>query len=333
MRLVYFFLSIVLFAQTGLAAEISGRVVNASQDSSGVTGATVLLQRVTASTPTPLAKTETDHRGEFRLVVNDLTPPFLFYLAVDFSGVRYVSDEFSLTDSRNVNITLTVHDTTHSTEGVDAFMHHIFIDHHGRSLLIRESHILNNPGTKTIINSMTDNNLGPALFKFRLPPGAFNFQPLSAPSSHELTRNGDTVLDRGVLIPGKKTISFAYEIPMMHKQLHISAHVPHSARTFDLFLGSKNLAVTSSQLEDYGPFIISGEEYHRYGASNVDADSEIPFTIKKRGIQTPQQTPTLALTVTATLLLIGLILSAGGKQGEKTAKKTARKNISQRHKR
>ena len=311
MKLIYIAAVLFFASQLGHAAEIGGRVRNASQDSVSVPGMKIFLLQVTqnAQAPTQAAETVSDRSGSFRFGVDAVDAASTYYASTDFQGVRYFSDGLVLTADQSLNMTLVVHDSTHSAKGVDAFMHHIIIDDLGGSLQFRETHVLNNPSGQTITQTLRDETVGPALFKFRLPAGATNFTPISAHSAEEMVREGEFVYDRTIFLPGQKTISFAYEIPIAQKTAHIHANAAHDARTFDVFIGSENLTVESNQLEDYGMFSISGTQYHRYGASNVDAGTDIAFSVMRSGGSMPKQTPALALVLTSALLLIGLFES------------------------
>jgi len=293
------------------ATVISGQVINATRDSSVVPAARLSLQKRTsgAAEPLKISETTTSRSGVFRFSLDAVDVASSYFVTSDFSGVRYVSADFMPAAGQTTDVTLAVYDSTHSATGIDAFMQQIVIDDNGSTLQFRETHVLNNPGDKTILQAVSDDKVGPALARFHLPPGAKNFAPLSAHSAQELIKQGDYVYDFGAFQPGQKTISFAYEAPMAQRQRTFSIDVPHPARSFDLFVGGKNLSISSSRLEDYGPFTIHGSQYHRFGAANVAAGDRIQFTVKRRGVYAPRQTPTLALSLTAILLLAGLLYS------------------------
>ena len=314
------------------ATELDGIVLNASNDSTTVPGAKIFLQQLApdAQAPTQIAETISAQNGTFSFELDAVNITSTYYISTDFQGVRYFSDGLSLTAKQSLSVKLVVHDSTHSADGVDAFMHRIIIADLGNALQIRETHVLNNPRGKTITQTLQDETVGPALFKFRVPAGATNFSPISAHSAQEMVQEGDYVFDRSIFLPGQKTISFSYEIAMSQKQSIIKANAAHNARTFDVFIGSKNLSVESDQLEDYDMFSISGTQYRRYGASNVDAGTDITFTVKRSGASVPQQTPTVALAVTSVLLLVGLFWTLNKKQQAESGTQSGGKDTADR---
>ncbi len=313
------------------AATINGRVVNATHDSSGVASIQVHLQKMTQQQqiPAEVTATETNNRGQFRLSLDENDAAATFFAAVDFQGVRYFSDGFELTNAPG-DLAVVVYDSTHSAAGVEAFMHHIIIDDFGDVLQFRETRVLSNPGNKAITEAVLEEHIGPALFQFHLPAGAVNFTPLSARSNEELIQHGHYAIDRGIFLPGNKTVSFGYELPMGGNTLPLVINVTHEARTFDLFLGSDNIRIDSPQLTDNGKFDIRGKSYHRYGVANVAAGTDIQFTVRRIGKAAHEQSPTLAITLTAALLFIGLAI--GYTRKEKSTSGTAKIDLQARKK-
>lgn len=293
------------------AAFISGRVINATIDSSAVPTAQLSLQKQApgGAAPLKLSETTASAAGKFRFSLAAVDAASTYFVTTEFAGIDYVSANFAPAMGHTTDVTLVVYDTTHSAAAVDAFMHQIVIGDNGSTLQFRETHVLNNPGHKTITRAVSDAKVGPSLARFHLPPGAKNFAPLSARSAQDMIKQGDYVYDFGAFQPGQKTISFAYEVPMTQPQRTFSIDVPHPARSLDLFVGGTNLSISSRRLEDYGTVTIHGSQFHRHGAANIAAGDQIQFTVKRRGISIPRQTPTLALSLTAILLLAGLLFS------------------------
>lgn len=290
---------------------ISGRVVNATKDSSGVASVTVNLQKLTSENQMPVQVQEatTNKRGNFRFDVQNADQTATFFAAIDFQGVRYFSQGVQLAEGSANDLTLVVYDSTHSTDKVEAFMHHIIVDDFGDVLQFRETRVLNNPGKKTITEALVEEHIGKALFRFRLPEGAMNFTPLSARTSDEIVQHGPYAIDRGIFTPGNKTISFGHEIPMPEQNLPLTFSTAHPTKSFDLFVSSENIVIDAPQLTDHGPFDIRGTRYFRYGSPNVDADTKIEMIIRRVGTAPHEQSSTLPIALTAAVLLLGLFVA------------------------
>ncbi len=306
------------------ASTMSGRVINATHDSSGVPSVTVHLQKMTAQQqmPADVVTAQSDRRGDFRFDLDVVETAATYFAVVDFQGVRYFSDGAKLGNAAS-DVSVVVYDSTHSTAGVDAFMHHIIIDDFGDLLQMRETRVLSNPGNKAITEAVVEEHIGPALFQFRLPAAALNFTPLSSRANEDLIQHGQFAIDRGIFLPGNKTVSFGYELPMQNKNLPVTINVTHAAKTFDLFVSSDNIKIDSPQLTDNGPFEIRGTTYHRYGAANVDAGTDIRFNIRRIGRADHEQSPTVAIVLTTALLLIGLAVGYMKKDQRETKADTS----------
>lgn len=319
-----FFLMCAVALSSQAATIVNGRVLNATHDSTGVAAITVHFQKMTSQQqmPVELTTSVTNNRGAFRVEVSDIDAAATYFAAVDFQGVRYFSDGVQL-GTGSPDFSVVVYDSSHSAAGVDAFMHHIIIDDFGDVLQMRETRVLSNPGNRAITEAVVEEHIGPALFQFRLPAGALNFTPLSSHSEGELIQHGQFAIDRGIFLPGNKTISFGYELPMQNKSLPVSINVTHAAKTFDIFVSSDNIKIDSPQLTDNGPFEIRGTKYHRYGATNVSAGADIQFNVRRIGRADHEQSPTVAIALTAALLVIGLAVGFSQKDKKASTSKTS----------
>lgn len=303
-----FLLPSVLFGDS----QITGRVVNASRDSIAIAAVTIYLQKISDEAPEPQSVADglSSTDGSFRFSVATPDTSVTYFLAADYQAVRYFSSGAKLTDGSSKTLNLAVYDTTHSTAGVEAFMHHIIIDDLGSALSFRETRVLNNGTEKTITGALVDGQAGEGIFKFHLPPQATNFKPLSSHGEDELVRVGHYVYDRGIFIPGNKTVSFSYEIPMPDQSIQLTLSVTHTARMFDLFVSPGSIQLESPQLTDHGDFTIRGIAYHRYGAADLPANSDITVSFMRQQKAAPaQQSPLLIFIAAGIVLVAGLLYS------------------------
>jgi hypothetical protein len=293
------------------SAQISGRIVNATRDSSGVSAVTVRLQKMTSGSqmPVEVEETTTNSRGNFRFKVQGDDQTATFFAAVDFQGVRYFSEGAQLAEGSENDLTLVVYDSTHSADNVEAFMHHIIVDDFGDVLQFRETRVLNNSSNKTITEAIVEEHIGKALFRFRLPKGATNFTPLSSRTNDEIVQHGQYAIDRGIFTPGNKTISFGYEIAMPGQNIPLTFSTTHPTKAFDFFVSSENIVIDAPQLTDHGPFDIRGKRYFRYGSPNLQSGAKIELVIRRVGKPPRELSSTLPIGLTAALLLLGLSIA------------------------
>jgi hypothetical protein len=291
-------------------SQISGRIVNASHDSIAVAATRVYLQKMSEGVPEPQTVVDglSSADGSFRFSVASPDTGVTYFLAADYQTIRYFSSGAKLSDGSSETLNLAVYDTTHSTTGVEAFMHHIIIDDLGDALSFRETRVLNNAAAKTIVGAFVDEGAGESIFKFHLPPQATNFSPLSSHGEDELVQIGHSVYDRGIFMPGNKTISFSYEIPMANNTVQLTLNVTHAARMFDLFINQNSVQVESPQLNDNGDFAIRGTTYRRFGAADLPANTDIAVRfIRQQRAAADQQSPLLICIAAGIVLAAGLL--------------------------
>jgi hypothetical protein len=304
----YLIVAFLLPSMLYSGSQISGRVVNASHDSIAVAATRVYLQKISEGVPEPqtIADGLSSADGSFRFSVASPDTGVTYFLAADYHTIRYFSSGAKLSDGSSETLNLAVYDTTHSTTGVEAYMHHIIIDDLGGALSFRETRVLNNNTSKTIVGAFVDEGAGEAIFKFHLPPQTTNFTPLSSHGEDELVQIGHYVYDRGIFMPGNKTISFSYEIPMPDNTVQLSLSVTHATRMFDLFVNQNSVLVESPQLTDNGDFTIRGTTYRRFGATDLPANTDIAVRFIRQQRSAPAQQSPLFIFIAA-----GIILAAG----------------------
>ena len=291
------------------AAVITGRVMNATRDSVGVRNVSVyLLQFKSGETQTrDLGETRTSARGVFRFTVQSPDTTTTYFAAVDYLGVRYFSHGTHFHGGADkVEQNVVVYDTTNSAANVEELMHHVFIDNVGRAAQLREMHILNIPGKRTLINAITDDNGQKATFKFDYPINATRFTGQSDHAA-QVYQFGRNVFVRGYALPGTRQIAYSYEIPWQKNTASVSLGVSYPTRTMDIFISNPKLILVSDQLQDLGPFTIRDVKYRRYGAENLTVGSKLSFRVVR--MVNIDDSPLATIVLTSFLLIAGLLFS------------------------
>ena len=196
--------------------QFSGYVFNGSRDSTALVDADVELYLMTEQTtmPSRLQTTRTDSQGKFSFILTQADTAAIYAFATHHQGVQYFSHALKLSASQDrIQHNVVVYDTTTSTSGMTVFMHHLFLEDDGRSIMVRETIIPTNLSNKTIAAAVREDGVGEAVLKFRLPESAQNFRPMERNARVDLIRIGGFVYDRGVFAPGNRQISYVYQIP------------------------------------------------------------------------------------------------------------------------
>ncbi len=287
---------------------VTGQVINASRDSTAVSDMPVLLAKMTpqANQPVILDTTKSAVNGHYRFQFENKDENATYFTAGDYTGVRYYSNSAEFANG-NAQTVLVVHDITHSADKVTTFMHHIIVDDMGESVHFRETHVLNNPGNATITHVFEHPDAGAALFEFPLPACARHAEPVAPQAPGELVAESGNVIDRGIMPPGNRQVTYTYECPWQKNSVRISATIRRPTRSFDVFIANPHVTVFSEQLKDLGDFQIRGHNYHRYGIRTPDPGLAVPFELRRSGKHL--QSPYPAILLTAGLLALGLVAS------------------------
>lgn len=304
-RLLLFY---ILVIQTSLWAQqnvvFKGTVLNGSKNNTIAKNLGVSLQRIVGGNGAPniLQETQTNSAGVFSFAISNVDTNSSYVVGANYNGVTYFSETTQFKNSLLLaEKQLTVYDTTKSTANVTSFMHHLFLEDDGASIVFRETTVLSNPSLFTIVGSVHEHGIGDACLKFQLPIGAQNFTPSSGNPSVELVRSGDFVFDTGVFVPGNKQISYVYQLPWRKNSTTVFLDIPYGANSFDIFLNNPNIKISSTQLVDHGPFNIRGTQYKRLGTSNIIPGSRIEFNIQRDSKIVQDPVPIILFT---TLLLL-----------------------------
>jgi hypothetical protein len=323
------------FASSALdAAIIKGQVINYSADSAAVGGKSVRLLAIKQGIMAPMqvGTTTSSSDGMFRFDVGHPDSLLNYFASVDHSGITFYSQGAHFhTGVREQLQDVVVFDSTHSAAGVEIFMSHIFVQDRGNFLSVRESHVLNNP-TKFAITDVFDvPQIGTATLRFSLPANAYNIQAAESGEANRLIQHGQYLYDTAVFLPGNQQVSFAYDLPWQNNFASLVTTVPFTTRSFNVFIDNPGLSVSSSVLQDNGPFAIRGQNYRRFGAEDIPPNRQIDIHIS-RPTDSADQSPSAALLVTALLLLGGFLYSTFKRPAKTAAIAAADKEILRRQK-
>jgi len=283
-----------------------GKVINASKDSAAVGNITVKLLQFKHGdmSPKELMQTRALANGRFYFQIKSPDSLMNYYASVDYQGLRYYSSgaHFHTGISEQIG-NVVVYDTSNVASSLQTMMHHIFIDDLGRTLQVREMHIISNAGQYAVMNAASDGQGRKATFIFKLSASARNFRNLS--TQRDIIHEGQYVYDRSVALPGNVQISFAYEVPWHNNTAEVNIDVPQTTRTVDVFVSNPQINIISEQLHDLGPFAIRDVQYHRYGVKNLQAGSSLRLRIRRSTFV--KESPLTTIVLTSLLLIIALI--------------------------
>jgi hypothetical protein len=207
-------------------AAIRGRVVHEGE-SADVGGIPVVLYAQSPNGAPGLRAMVTDETGAFAFESIPNDPAIVYLLGTRYaeipSGVRISFEAGELERS----LDLPVADATSDTSGAAVDEVRIEIEKGCESLSVRESHLLDNPGTRAIFIPESERNEREPILRVVLPDGASG---LRAGLGDDLQKDGDALSFWGPLRPGEQKLEFSYEIPERGPAFEMRRSFPSGAR-------------------------------------------------------------------------------------------------------
>ncbi len=206
-------------------ATLRGRVVREGE-STGVGGLPVVLYALPPNGVPGLRAMVTDEAGAFAFesIAND---PATVYLL----GARYAEIPFGMRFSFEPGelehqIELPVADATPDASGTEVGEVQIELEEGCVNLTVRETHRLDNPGTRTIYIPEAHRDRSEPILRVTLPADA---TALQSGLGDDLIQDGDTLSFWGPLRPGQQKIEFRYDIPWRGDVFEMSRSFPSGA--------------------------------------------------------------------------------------------------------
>ncbi len=293
------------------SATFSGRILNGTRDSSAVAGQAVALHyfKADAHAPQEIARTLSAGNGRYIFSIPALDTSAHYLATSEYQGVAYYSDPAHFSASARFHYDIVLFDSTHSAAGVVGLMHHLFLQDAGEGLAVRETRVLNNPTSKTIIDAIQDTHGHSGILRIDLASWTQEITPIAGRFGSDLMVHEHTLYDVGVFEPGNRQLSFAYQLPWQKDRALLVVEIGHPTRSVDFFVDDQGLSLQGEGLSDHGPFSIRGTAYHRYGLSDVPAGTRLQLQVVRQSVAAESLPPWLTLLATAVLLLFGISLA------------------------
>ena len=207
-------------------AAIRGRVVH-ERKSADVGGITVVLYALPRAGEPGLRGVVTDETGAFAFesIAND--PATVYLLGASYADIPFGARFSFEAGELERQIDLSVADATSDTSGAAVGEVRIEVEENCESLSVRESHQLDNPGTRAIFIPESERNGREPILRVTLPDGA------SEPQSElgeALEGDANTLSFWGPLRPGQQEVEFSYQISERGPAFEMRRSFPSGAR-------------------------------------------------------------------------------------------------------
>lgn len=233
------------FAMPARNGKLTGQVVNAATGQP-VNNIPVVLHAFQNGAPLESLTGQTDENGVYTFD-NLLTDHTIFYVVEGlYQDVPYVTQEpgMFLPDSNQVELDLTVYDTTTASDAIDVTQLHYLLSFNPGVINVLQIFVVGNNGDKTFIgqNGKT--------FGFTIPADAANIS-FQNDTGQRFSHDGNTYYDSEPVMPGEDglTIAAIYDIPIDGDQKTIEFPLSHNVKALDVLMTDQGATLTSAQVD------------------------------------------------------------------------------------
>ncbi len=261
--------------------------------------------------------------GTFRFDQVPALPHRVFLATVEYQDLTYVSDVVTVVppDQTEVDLTVTVYDTTTDPSALRFQGLHIFVDFLGDRIRVAELYLLQNTGTETVIAPEE----GAGVVRYYLPQGATNlqFEQGQGEIGDRFILTDDGFEDTFAVPPGQFQVLFAYELPYPERQAEIRHAVSLPVDTFAVLVPAEGVTVEGEGLVPGEVQDVQGMQVRIYQGPSLDAGDEVDVRLsgypKELAGGTVQEAepglPGLGNLDSSWLLIGGLVLLGLGLMG------------------
>ncbi|MFQ6673612.1 MAG: hypothetical protein ACE5GH_02360 [Fidelibacterota bacterium] len=327
----------------GYQGVISGRVVNATYDSSAVPQQEVLLYKyVNGEEVQDFEKhATTDVRGYFAfdgLAAGERVTyaPRTLYGDVEYGGIPVEL----LLPSPSQKSDIVVFESTTSDSAISTLMHHLIIEPEAKSLLVREVLLFYNSGNRTYVGSKPVASGKNVVLKMEMPPRATELQLGGELMSCCVVVRKNQIFDTMELKPGTRQAVLSYQMPATGKETNLTKSVAYPTKSFDVLLldsklsklevsedGEENGLIPVLQAEKPDSFQIRGRNYARYSMAGLAGGSMfrlgiLPEDVSYRSLASHGDYRWLAPVALILVMVIGYAIHRRGQRapGREAAK-------------
>ncbi|HEY57519.1 MAG TPA: c-type cytochrome [Anaerolineae bacterium] len=226
-------------------------------------------------------ETQTDADGKF--VFKNIEAPFhrIFVVSVEYQGTTYVSDWAIASGNEEIDLPVTIYDTTTDTSTLRADRLHIFFEFPQEGTLrVIELYVISNDGDKTVVPPSP----GEPVLHFTLPKGATNLQFQNGGLGGRFVATEAGFGDTQPVPPGQGShqVLFAYELPYTKKvSVRHPVHLPIDSAIL-IVPDTGGLKVRSQMFTPAGTQTIEGKNFQVFRSQALQPDQEIAFEVSGR---------------------------------------------------
>jgi mono/diheme cytochrome c family protein len=226
----------------------------------------------------------------------------VFMAGADYASGTYGSDIATVDpNSPNLNLQITVYDSTTNISSLTTDRVHVFFDFSNpQTVQVVEVFIISNPSKQAVVAASPQGTV----VNFPLPQGWSNLQFQDGSLGDRYVETSQGFADKMTVNPGvgQYQVIFAFQLPY-NRDLHFVQPMFLPTSAVVVMIPDNGIKVSSNMLEDGGTRDYQNTTYHMYNGSSVLAGSSLDFKLSGNPKKTASS---LFTTGTTQNLAIGL---------------------------
>jgi hypothetical protein len=300
-------LAVAVSAQGGTGS-LSGQVLNGTPGGSVPGVMTITLHSFDTETALDPVDTLADAQGRFRFDGLAVTETMQYALTTDFLSITYASDLYSYQPGQSeITATLSVYETTESSEGVSFDRLHIILQPGTDGTIgVQEIYVINNLADRTFIGTEPTGGHIRITGQYTIPVGATDLT-LEDQGSNRFVAVGDGFVDTLPVAPGQgaSQVVVDYKLAYTGDRLRVTHALGFPTGGVQYFVPGETLAVVGSGIEFQRTMGSGAQTYKVYQGPAIGPGGVADFEITGLGKAERTAFPTgLVLAIAGALVLL-----------------------------
>ncbi|GER87252.1 hypothetical protein KDW_14140 [Dictyobacter vulcani] len=265
-------------AETG---QISGRVLDLTNQRAPVANQLVTLQMAQGSNSRDVGSVKTDAQGKFSFtkLATDQTISYVLYTR--FQNAQYISKAVTLNDKSSQVADVEVYEATTSTANVAIVQSTVLIRQADPSrgvLNVSQLFSFQNLDKKTYVGSLNASKGKPNALFFSLPAGVKNITLGNGFSGYQVLQVPEGFASDAALQPGTNEFSYSYEVPYSSSTYNFTYQTLYPTVVLSMLV-DPGLHASSKDVTSSGVVNADNHAYHAFKSSVLPAHSRVTLAL------------------------------------------------------
>jgi 5-hydroxyisourate hydrolase-like protein (transthyretin family) len=288
--------------------QISGQLLNGSQNNAPVANQSVTLQMAQGNSSRDLIMLTTDDQGRYAFSALESDSSVQYALYTLYQGAQYFTDLINLSKNADQQVNLTVYDATTSTSDLAVVQTTILLDKPNAQsglLTVSEDFFFENLGLTTYVGSLDASHGKPNALLFSLPPNARFLTLDDSFNGYKNTQVDIGFASTAAVPPGTSRFSFSFQVPYSGTNYQFSYQAVYPTVALSIFT-PLNILTTPQGLTSKGPSNTKSGTYQMFQTQTLGAGKSV--SLQLAGLPIPKAASQAQTTVNPGLIWLVVLL-------------------------